>query len=266
MVKGRIQIAVVAAFSCLLIGAAIGQPTRTTRLGFDPGPRLMWLSTLDASVEAARLEAVVAPVGKRGEASPMLEGEKSRGAAFLRSLLVPGWGQRYAGSRKASLLFFASELLLWSGHISQHFYGEWLRDDYKLLAATHAGVDPQGKPIDFFVDVGNYSSLDDYNSEQLRRRSVASLYPRQAGYDWQWDSETHRRNYRRLRVRSDEAFNRAIFFVGGVFANHLISAVHSVWAVHRYNSRLASANSRLRFGIEPGAAGRSVLLRVSQSF
>jgi hypothetical protein len=266
MVMRLTSIFVLAALTGFMTETASGQSANQTRLGFNSEARVLWLQTLEASVKAARVESGPVSSSLRVELPERVAGEKSRGAAFLRSLIVPGWGQRYAGSRKAAYFFFASEILLWGGHISQQRYGSWLRDDYKLFAATHAGIDPQGKPNAFFIDIGNYASLDEYNNEQLRRRSVSSLYPRQAGYDWQWDSEVSRLNYRRMRVRSDEAFNRAAFFVGGVFANHLISAIHSVWAVHRYNSRLASNQSELRFGVETRAADKGVLLRISRQF
>lgn len=194
------------------------------------------------------------------------ERPKSRGAAFFRSLLVPGWGQRYAGARSSSYAFIVSEALLWAGFASQRVYGKWLRDDAEVFAAAHAGVSLEGKPKEFFVDIGNYSSLDAYNNDQLRRRRTTTLYPREPEYDWNWDSEINRLNYRRLRVRSDAAFNRATLLVGAVLANHLISAIHSVWAVNRYNRRFASYPDGLRLAVETRAAGPGVVLRIGYTF
>ncbi len=250
----------------LSAGTVTAQPAESHRPLLDSGPRRLWLRSLDASLQAADILPEPIQPGALGDGSGEGEGEKSRGGAFLRSLVIPGWGQRYAQSRKASIFFFANELLLWGGYVFEQTYGGWLRDDYRLFAATHAGIDPQGKPSSFFVDVGNYASLDDYNNAQLRRRSVSALYPREKGYEWQWDNDANRRNYRRLRVRSDEAFNAAVFFIGGVFANHLISAVHSVWAVHRYNRRYASRGEGLRWGIETRTTAPAVLLTVSRRF
>ncbi|MCK6560677.1 hypothetical protein HUU39_26380 [candidate division KSB1 bacterium] len=159
------------------------------------------------------------------------------GSAFLRSALIPGWGQKVVGARTAARNYFVADVTLWIGVISFNVYGNWLRDDYRLLAVEHAQVKAAGKSDKYFVDVGNYASLEDYNQSRLQRRDVASLYDPATHY-WRWDSEAERARFDRTRLRSERAFNRGELVIAGIIANHIISGIHAAWLANRHNSRL----------------------------
>jgi len=165
----------------------------------------------------------------------------SIGGAFLRSLLIPGWGQRAAGAPKAARNFFVADVALWTGFASFQIYGNWIEDDYHLLAAQHAGVNPTGKDDQFFVNVGNYASVDDYNQSRLQRRDVQGLYDPAENY-WKWDLESNQQRFDRLRVRSDRAYDHAELVIAAVLANHIISGIHAAWKAHRRASLLDDAS------------------------
>ena len=164
-----------------------------------------------------------------------LESSPSRGKAFLRSFLIPGWGQKTAGAKTSARTFFVAELALWAGFAALQIRGNWLEDDYRLFAVTHAGVDPHGKNKAYFVDVGNFNNIDDYNNAQLRNREVAALYD-PASFYWRWDNEVNRRRFDDLRVRSEQAFSNSSFLIAGVFANHVISGIHAAHVARRGES------------------------------
>jgi hypothetical protein len=160
------------------------------------------------------------------------EGSLTIGGAFMRSLLIPGWGQRRAGAKTAARDFFVTEVLLWSGYAAMQVYGHWLKDDYKLFAATYAGAEVGGKDDQFFVDMGNFISVDEFNQSRLRRRDVEGLYDPTSDY-WHWDTEAHRQSFRNLRIRSDRAFSRSMLVVAGVIGNHIVSGIHAAWLAHK---------------------------------
>jgi hypothetical protein len=162
-------------------------------------------------------------------------GSPSLGGAFLRSAVIPGWGQRRAGAKTAARNFFVAEVLLWSGFTALQVHGHWLKNDYKLFAAAHAGVTLSGKDEQFFVDAGNFISVDEFNQNRLRRRDAEGLYD-PATHFWQWDAESNLIKFANLRKRSERSFSRANLVVAGVLANHLISGIHAAWVSHKKSS------------------------------
>jgi hypothetical protein len=162
-------------------------------------------------------------------------GSLSIGGAFLRSALIPGWGQRRAGTKTAARNFFVAEVLLWSGFATLQVHGHWLQNDYKLFAAAHAGVTLTDKDDQFFVDLGNFISVDEFNQNRLRRRDVEGLYD-SATHFWRWDTEANQIKFANLRKRSERSFSRANLVVAGVIANHIISGIHAAWVAHKRSS------------------------------
>lgn len=167
------------------------------------------------------------------------------GGAFMRSLAIPGWGQRRAGAKTAARNFFVTEVLLWGGFASLEFYGNWLKDDFKLFVATHAGADISGKDEQFFVDLGNFSSVDEFNQNRLRRRDTEGLYD-PATHFWRWDTDPNRQKFFNMRKRSDKAFARAELVAAGVIANHIISGIHAAWVTHQKSSAKEEERGELR--------------------
>jgi hypothetical protein len=159
----------------------------------------------------------------------------SLGGSFLRSAIVPGWGQRRAGAKTAARNFFVAEVFLWSGFASLQVYGHWLKNDYKLFAATHAGVELADKDDQFFVDAGNFISVEEFNQSRLRRRDVEGLY-NPATHAWKWDTEANQIKFANLRKRSERSFSRSNLVVAGVLANHIISGIHAAWVAHKKSS------------------------------
>lgn len=148
--------------------------------------------------------------------------------AFLFSFLLPGMGEYYAGSPKMMRVFLATEALLWATFASFRVYGDWKRNDYRQFAASHAGVDLAGKDYEYFVDVENFNSIQEYNAFKLQERLLNELYPETAEYAWEWDSEDSRKEFERLRLASDSAYHSSTFIVACVLLNHLVSGIDAI--------------------------------------
>lgn len=191
----------------------------------------------DSSVQNAQ-SAILAPLPRitfaDSEAAPVVEKKVSLGGAFLRSALIPGWGQKAVGARTAARNFFVAEVALWAGVVAFNVHGNWLEDDYHTLAAQHAAAAIQGKNDQYFVDMGNFATLNDYNQSRLQNRDVQSLYD-PATHFWRWDTQTNQARFRQLRVDSDHANSNAELVVAAILANHIISGIHAAWLAHRSN-------------------------------
>lgn len=193
--------------------------------------------------------------------------QKSRARAFLQSLILPGWGQHYAESRTMMKVFAASEAIFLGSFLWFKSRHNGLEDDLRTFAATHAGVQPGGKSDSYFVDVGNYDNIFEYNQAQLRNRDVEALYPETDAFLWQWDSTENREEFEDIRVRSDRAQNRSQFTLAVIFLNHLVSAIHSSFAVYKYNQRSVEQSFHLKFQHDVSPTGAGLLsLKIAKHF
>jgi hypothetical protein len=186
----------------------------------------------------------------------MAQPRKSPFRAAVYSLILPGAGEYYAGNFSTGRYLFGAETTLWLTVLGLHSYGNWIRDDARAFAAVYAGVNWSGKDDDFFVNIGNFMTRQEYNEKKMRDRDIGAIYT-DASFDWQWESHDKRREYRDMRVRSDQMLNSIRFVGAAIIANHIISAVIAGNSAARYNERAGAMelHSRWSFGFAPVANG-----------
>ena len=175
---------------------------------------------------------------------------KAQGA-FWRSLLLPGWGQRYttAGGGR----FFAAELAFWGGYLGFERLREVRRDQYRAFAAAHADARPQGKDGEYFDDLGFYQSRLEHNQfARYEDGPEAAIYPLGRDFFWEWDRQASRERYRQLRNSTAGAGRQALFMTGLVAVNHLFAAIHA--------ARTASGEVRTDIVPVPERGGAALLL------
>lgn len=174
---------------------------------------------------------------------------KNKGKAMFMSLLIPGWGQRYAAANTKSAVFFGLEVGLWTTYGGLTAYGNWRENDYETYAASHAGVNLDGKNYTYFIDVGNFNDIYEHNEYRLEQRNWNKYYQDVEFWYWNWDSKEHMQKFDDLRISADTADNRAKFVLGLIVANHIVSAIDAVWSVHKYEKKQASTfNWDVQFG------------------
>ncbi len=161
--------------------------------------------------------------------------QKSRGKAMLLSLVLPGLGEKYAGAHTRAAVFMSTEVALILSYIGFKQYSHWRKEDYKTYAASHASVDLSNKTDSYFVNIGNYQSISEYNAAKLRQRNLQEFYRDEQAYYWEWQSQAHRHKFDQLRISADKANSNALFVLGAIFANHMISAIDAMWSAQQYN-------------------------------
>lgn len=171
------------------------------------------------------ITAKVAKDSAESDSIAVRERRSRKSAAFLRSVVVPGWGQLREGRETAGYAFLAAEALLIGGVVFSKYYGSWLEDDYRAYATQHAGVS-SGSDHQYFVDIGNWMDRESYNEARLRDRQFDAMYT-SPGTDWQWDSDANRQHFKDLRIKSDSYGQMSILFIGGIILNHLASGVEA---------------------------------------
>ncbi|MDI6767217.1 MAG: hypothetical protein QME52_10380 [Bacteroidota bacterium] len=167
----------------------------------------------------------------------LMREKKSVALAAIYSFILPGMGELYAGNYSKGKYFTIAEGLLWITYIGFDRYGTWVRDDARNYAVRHAGISLEGKDDRYFVDIGDYQSVQDYNADMLRNRQPHKAF-NDPSYAWNWDSKANQDYYYDLRVESDLAFNNLNFVAAAIGVNHLISAINAALTVRSQNENL----------------------------
>jgi hypothetical protein len=197
------------------------------------------------------------------------ESRKATGLAAVYSLVIPGMGELYAGDFSSGKYFLMSEGLLWLTYAAFEIYGNSVREDARLYAVSYAGVNPAGKNDQFYVDVGNFLNVADYNDKKLRDRTPSLVYDPSAGYAWQWGSDAQRQTFRDLRVHSENMFNNKKFVGAAILINHVASAINAARAAIAHNAAVNDLLGDLRFSasvIGDQAAPGGIMITVSRGF
>ncbi len=184
-------------------------------------------------------------------ATQELESEKKPvGLAAIYSLLLPGMGELYADGFGSGKYFLIAEGALWLTYAAFDVYGSSLQDDARAFAVSHAGVDRSGKDDQYYVDIGNFLEINQYNEKQLRDREPERLYDPNAGFAWRWESDAARAAYREQRISSENMFNNRRFVVGAILINHIASAINAARSAISHNKNVESGQAELSFKAE----------------
>ena len=175
---------------------------------------------------------------------PVADNQKPLISPVVKSLVLPGWGEYSLGNQIRGRIFVLSETTLFLAILGSHFISNRQETEFKAYAAEHAGISPVGKDRQFWVDIGNYSSLLAFNEEHLRWRDFNALYEDNDTWTWSWDSNDNRERFENMRIASDSWMLRSSFFIGGVVLNHIVSAIDALYLskISNIKETVVSAN------------------------
>ena len=160
---------------------------------------------------------------------PTVDQQKPFFSPVVKSLVLPGWGEYSLDNQIRGRIFVLSETVLFLAILGSYSVAQRQETEYKAYAAEHAGIDPIGKDRQFWVDIGNYSSLFTFNEEHLRWRDFNALYEDNDTWAWAWDSSNNRERFENTRIASDSWRLRGSFLIGGVVLNHIVSAIDALY-------------------------------------
>jgi Family of unknown function (DUF5683) len=172
---------------------------------------------------------------------------KKPSEAFLRSAVLPGWGQRYGERNIRGAIFSGVEVGLWTALLLTR--QSWIEgeDDYMTFARQHAGV--TGSPDhQYYVDIGNYGTMDEFNEAQRQQRQYADQYRNRSDY-WEWDTKRNREKFKDIRIEADEAKRRIYYFVGGMVLNRIASSIDATRGLSSRQKDLRAKEASFSFGV-----------------
>ena len=189
------------------------------------------------------------------EEDTLSEKKKSVPLGLLYSLLLPGSGQLYMGSKGLGKGFLAAEGVIWLGFAGFTLYGHQVRNDYRLYAASAAGALGSGSFDETYFNAMEFNlSSEEFNAKI--REDARRLYPydpkRQeefvreriytGGRAWVWPSADALRQYKSLRRSSRFALLKATYALGLALVNRVVSAMNVI--------RTKDNHEKLGLGIE----------------
>lgn len=160
-------------------------------------------------------------------------------SAFIRSLVVPGWGHYYSNPDqwRSGQVHLGADIALIASYFGFSVRANNLEDQYETLASLKAGVEISDRSRSFQIALGDFDTLDEYNEHQLRSRNWNRLYNDQPENRWNWKTEDDRNKYNNLRSNVDRVKNQLPAILGLMVVNRVISALSA------YNRAKAQINN-----------------------
>ena len=170
---------------------------------------------------------------------------ESRGA-FLRSMVVPGWGHYYndRDDWDRGKIHLAIEISIIAAYLGFQHQSSTIKSEYTTLANLRSGVDIRDHNRSFQIALSDFQSLEDYNNFQLRTRNWNRLLEVNNENNWQWQSERDRMHYGDLRSKRDRIRNQLPALLGSLVVNRVIGAFSA------YN-RAAQSTSNVEVSVIP---------------
>lgn len=185
--------------------------------------------------------------GKQSSERPARPKKKSLKKAFFLSLVLPGAGEYYSGSKVQARAFLGAEAAIWSFAGYSKFQGEMWRRDYRNYAALKAGANSLVGDDLYYQSIYEYPTSAIYNEEIWAEARL--MYPddplAQEAYvsdklytgqdDWTWQTAAEWYQYRGLRVKSQEALHRISYSYAAALLNRLLSSVNAARLARQHN-------------------------------
>ena len=147
----------------------------------------------------------------------------------IQSALIPGWGQKSLQYPDRCRMFIYVETGLLVLGLGSTTYANILKKNYIAFAVEHAAISSAGKNHKYWVDIGNFKSIEDYNDEHLRNREVDDIYDTDLRWSWDWDEDSNRNAFEKKRILSDQMKQVATFGAGAIVLNHMVSAIDALY-------------------------------------
>ena len=157
------------------------------------------------------------------------QNKDARISPVLKSIVIPGTGEFQLNKIERGRAFFLTEGFLWLSYLTSTHASHYQDHTMRSFAADHAGVDIHRKTDQFWIDIGNYASLDAFNAEHARWREVDVMYDEGGTWEWSWDNSRNQKKFEVYRINRDLWALSGKFIIGGIVMNHIISGIDALY-------------------------------------
>lgn len=183
--------------------------------------------------------------------------------AFLRSMVLPGWGHQYIDKTdwKRGQYHMAADAVMILSYLGLRSRVNYLEGNLETFALSKANADLSGRNREFFLAIANFDNLDEYNDFQLRTRNWNNLLSDTPENQWNWTVDGDRLEYQDMRERIDKNKNQLPALVTLMVANRVISGLNAFVRARKIWSNPPDAS--LSYVNELGQPGITANLRFS---
>lgn len=178
---------------------------------------------------------------------------KSPGKGFLYSMMVPGTGQLYSGSKTKAFIFMGVEALAWSGFMVWHNQGRKQEDNNNIYANSNWDanryynwlIETYGITSDTMsFEEGEDTKTFTHHLPDTKTQQYYEMIGKYDQFKYGWvdtdyltkDSTSDYRNaYLLDRDKANSKFDKAKLGAIVSIANHLFSAFDAALSARRYN-------------------------------
>lgn len=232
-------------------------------------PESAWSVPTDGAGEPHWLDGASA----EGDGAPTMT------RAILYSLVLPGWGDYYAGRRDRARYFFIAEGAIWTSFAVFRIQANRDEDAYRNFAVQFAGVTSTDHSDDFYAELRQWNTSDEYEAF-IKSDGRFYIYPdvgsealdayylenRLSDFEpWQWESFDRRLQYAELRSASKAEYRRSHYSVFAAAVNRLVSAVFAYQAVKSQRGSMEQGRYHIELNT-PLEAGYGAAVSIVRSF
>jgi hypothetical protein len=174
------------------------------------------------------------------------DGISDTGAMF-RSFVLPGWGHYYVNpdSWNTGRIYLGTDIILIGAYFGFTVNANRLDNNLRSFAQQYAGTDIGRFGRSYRLNVGEYSTIKDYNDFQERSRNWDRIYSDVNQYFWSWESEQKRREFVQLNNKVDRNRQQLPALFSLMVVNRVISGIHAYNASRNYSREDSSLSASL---------------------
>ncbi len=218
---------------------------------------------------------------------------KSLKRAFIYSLLIPGTGEFYAGSKIKAAIFLGIDITLWALYFNYHGQGNdkeseyqgfadqnWSEEEYNqwLIDEVYVNVATPNPNVTWANVCDTFAYWDDkekqwthfsHSLEEERTQQYYEMIGKYEQFSWGWldydgSNSFSRSTYLGMRRDSNDLLNKATYMAMFSLGNHILSAFDAAISVKKYNKK-GERFSQLKFKVRLVERGREVIPRFTMS-
>lgn len=186
--------------------------------------------------------------------------------AFLRSMVLPGWGHYYVDHShwNRGKYHLAADAILILSYLGLSIHSNDIQRNWYSYGKAEAGVPIEGRSRHFQLAVGNFDNLQAYNDYQARNRNWNQLFEDTPENRWNWNSADRRARYNNLHDRFDRIDQQLPALLVLMAVNRLISGISAYNRARKRQEESHTISSSLY--LSPYEANQGIIANLKLRF